>query len=127
MDEKNHSRENESKTDIKLYKQGLEEYPRAGIIFGNFVMILWISLGTIACWFLCPLAALIYLVFVTIMIFVVLRKLVCTKCYYYGKWCSTGWGKLSAMFFKKGNIEKFNTCIGVKLAPFTYGLLSLIV
>jgi len=117
---------NTMKTDIKLYEQGLEEYPKSGIIFGNFIMLLWIVLGTIACYFFQPLIAMIYFVFAVVMIFIVLRKLVCTNCYYYGKWCSLGWGKLSALFFKKGSIEKFSTGIGIKLAPLTYGLLTLI-
>ncbi len=107
-------------------KEGLEEYPRVGIILGNLVMVLWIILGTIACWFFYPLAVWIYLPFALIMVFVVLRKLVCTNCYYYGKWCGTGWGKLAALFFKQGNVENFSKSIGIKLAPLTYGLLSLI-
>jgi len=114
------------KTEIKIYEQGLEEYPKSGATLGNLVMILWIALGTIACWFFHPLAAWVYLVLAVIMVYIVLRKLVCTNCYYYGKWCSIGWGKLSALFFKKGNIEDFSTSIGIKLAPATYGLLSLI-
>jgi hypothetical protein len=60
------------------------------------------------------------------MVFVVLRKLVCTNCYYYGKWCGMGWGKLAALFFKRGSIDNFSRSIGIKLAPLTYGLLSLI-
>jgi hypothetical protein len=31
----------------------------------------------------------------------------CTSCYYYGKCCAFGKGKLSALFFKKGNPNKF--------------------
>jgi hypothetical protein len=112
--------------EIKIYEQGLEEYPKAGIILSNLVMIFWIALGTIACWFLYPLVAWIYLAFAMIMVFVILRKLVCTNCYYYGKWCCIGWGKLSTLFFKTGNIEKFNTSVGLKLAPLTYGLLTII-
>ena len=111
---------------VKIYNQGLDEYPKSSIILGNFLMLLWISLGVIACWFLHPLAALIYIAFVVIMIFVVLRKLVCTNCYYYDKWCHIGWGKLSAMFFKKGSIKKFTTGVGIKIAPLVYGLLTLI-
>ena len=88
-------------TKINIFEQGLEEYPKSSIILGN-------------------------LAFAIIMVGVVLRKLVCTNCYYYGKWCSTGWGKLSALLFKKGNVEAFDTSIGVKLAPVTYGLLVLI-
>ncbi|TES92873.1 MAG: hypothetical protein E3J87_03730 [Candidatus Cloacimonadota bacterium] len=112
--------------EIKIYEQGFEEFPKAGIILGNFMMFLWIALGIIACWFLYPLVAWIYLSLAIVMVYIVLRKLVCTNCYYYDKWCAMGWGKLSARFFKKGNIERFNTNIGIKLAPFTYGLLSLI-
>ena len=114
------------KTKTNIFEQGLEEYSKASIILGNFIMILWIALGTIACWFLCPLVAWVYLALAIIMVGVVLRKLVCTNCYYYDKWCGMGWGKLSALLFKKGSIENFNASIGLKLAPITYGLLSLI-
>jgi len=114
------------KNKMNIYEKGLEEYPKEGIILGNFMMILWIALGTIACWFLHPLIAWIYLAFAIIMVFIVLRKLVCINCYYYDKWCSIGWGKLSALFFKKGDIEKFGTSFGIKIAPFVYGSLTLI-
>ncbi len=114
------------KNEIKIYEQGIEEYPKVVIIFGNFMMMLWIASGTTACWFLYPLAAWIYLALAIITVFVILRKLVCPDCYYYGKWCPLGWGKLSSLFFKKGDVEKFTTGIGLKLAPLTYGLLSLI-
>ena len=33
---------------------------------------------------------------------------------------------LTALFFKNGDIKKFNTSIGQKLAPITYGLLTLV-
>jgi hypothetical protein len=115
-----------TKGKIDIFKQGLEEHPKTTVILGNLVMALWIALGTIACWFLHPLIAWLYLAAALIMVGVVLRKLVCTNCYYYGKWCGLGWGKLAALFFKEGDMEKFSTSIGVKLAPLTYGLLSLI-
>jgi hypothetical protein len=34
----------------------------------------------------------------------------CTNCYYYGRLCAFGKGKLSAIFFKKGNAKKFTQC-----------------
>ena len=114
------------KNNIKIYEKGLEQHPKTSIILGNLMMILWIALGTIACWFLYPPAAWIYLAFAAIMVFVVLRKLICVDCYYYNKWCPIGWGKLSALFFKKGNIKNFGKGTGLKLAPFTYGILSAI-
>ena len=115
-----------SMENTKLTGPGLEKYPDSLIIFSNLVMALWIGLGTLACWFFYPLAAWIYLLVAVLMVGVILRKLVCTNCYYYGKWCATGWGKLAALFFKQGSIENFSRSIGVKLAPATYGLLSLI-
>lgn len=114
------------KSKVKIYEQGLEEHPRATIFLSNLVMAVWIATGTVACWLLHPVAGAVYLAVALIMVGVVLRKLVCTNCYYYGKWCGTGWGKLAALFFKEGEMERFGKSIGVKLAPMTYGLLSLI-
>ena len=114
------------KEEPRIYEQGLEEFPKSGIIFGNLLMLLWIALGTAACWFLYPLAGRIYLVVAVSLVFLVLRWLVCTNCYYYGKWCPIGWGKLAALLFKQGSIEKFSKSPGVKLAPVVYGLLSLV-
>jgi hypothetical protein len=114
------------KKDTQIYKQGLETFPLSRVIFGNSMMLVWIGLGTIACWFVYPVVAWIYLAAAIIMIFFVLRKLVCTNCYYYGKQCALGWGKISALFFNPGSIEQFSTCVGIKAAPITYGLLTLI-
>jgi hypothetical protein len=114
------------KKGLQIYKQGLESFSLPRIIFANVLMLVWIVLGTIACWFVYPMVAWIYLGATIIMIFVVLRKLVCTNCYYYGKQCALGWGKLSALFFSQGSIDQFSTCVGIKAAPITYGLLTLI-
>ena len=97
------------KAKLKLYKQGLEEYPRSSIIIGNLTMAAWIALGTIGCWFLSTLGAWLYLAFAIIMVGVVLRRLVCADCYYYDKWCATGWGKLAALMFAKGEEKNFGS------------------
>jgi hypothetical protein len=39
-----------------------------------------------------------------------LLKSHCVNCYYYGKYCAFGKGKLSALFFKKGSPKEFNRC-----------------
>jgi len=111
---------------VVICEEGLEEYPRSTVIAGNLIMLVWIALGTVACYFLNPVAAWIFLAVALLLVFIVLRKLVCTNCYYYDKWCAAGWGKLSALMFKKGDIETFNDSIGVKLAPVIYGLLTLV-
>ena len=111
---------------IKIYQEGLEESSKAQIIFGNIIMLLLFALGTIACWFFNPIIAWIYLAFSIIMVGIVLRKLVCTNCYYYDKWCPIGWGKLAALLFNKGYINDFDSSIGMKLAPLTYGIISFV-
>ena len=89
----------------KLYDDGLDQHPKSKIFLGNLMMIFWIALGTIAVWFLYPLLSVFFLAFAVIMVYIVLRKVVCTNCYYYDKWCSIGWGKLAAKLFKKENRE----------------------
>jgi len=54
------------------------------------------------------LVALLYLVYCAIMEFFILQRS-CKHCYYYGKVCGLGKGRLSALFFKKGNPEHFHT------------------
>lgn len=114
------------KTRLKIYEKGKDSFEKSGIILGNLIMLTWIALGTVAAWLFDPIIGWSYLAFSTIMVFIVLRKLVCTNCYYYDRLCPIGWGKLSALLFKKGDIRNFERCLGLKLAPLTYGLLSII-
>ncbi|MDD4127109.1 MAG: hypothetical protein PHV39_05415, partial [Methanomicrobium sp.] len=55
---------------------------------------------------LSPLLAVFYIGFIAILLLRLLGRH-CTDCYYYGKRCAFGKGKLSALLFKKGNPEKF--------------------
>lgn len=111
--------------EVKLNEKGKEQYPMSRVVLGNILMILWIVVGTIAVWFFSPIIATLYLIVAVITVFFILRKLVCTNCYYYDKWCSLGWGKLAAALFKQGRIEEFNESIGLRLAPIIYGLLTI--
>jgi len=95
------------------------------VVLGNILIILWIVVGTIAVWFFSPIIATLYLIVAVVTVYFILRKIVCTNCYYYDKWCSMGWGKLAAALFKQGRIEEFNESIGLRLAPIVYGLLTI--
>ncbi len=109
-----------------LFEGGLEKHSFRRILTGNVFVIIWLILGALACWYFYPLIGLMYLITSFVLVYVVLRKLVCVNCYYYDKWCAIGFGKLSAIMFKKGRIEAFPTSIGMKLAPATYGLLIIV-
>lgn len=112
--------------EVKLNENGLEINPLSRVIIGNVMMLLWLVVGSVAVWFFSPVVAFLYLIIAFILVYIVLRRIVCTNCYYYDKWCSLGWGKLTAAMFKKGKIEEFNESIGIKLAPLIYGLLTII-
>ncbi len=51
-------------------------------------------------------AFILYLGFCLYVEFAILRKS-CIHCYYHGKWCGLGRGKICALFFAKGDPERF--------------------
>ncbi len=112
--------------DKNLYEGGLEGYPLITVIGQNLFFIIYFGLGTIGMWGLkitgIPIVSILYVFFLIIMLIFVLRRHLCTNCYYYDKRCSTGWGDLAAVMFKKnsGNYE-----LGVKLAGITWGLATI--
>ena len=110
----------------ELYKEGLEKYPTGCIIGRNLFFLAYFGIGFLGMFSLqiygFPIVSIAYASFLVIMLLFVLRKHLCTNCYYYGKLCSTGWGKLALMFKKNsGNYE-----FGVKLAGITWMLATLI-
>jgi hypothetical protein len=111
----------------RLYKKGLEKYPLGCVIGQNIFFLAYFGIGFIGMLPLqihgLPVISVLYALFLVIMLIFVLRKHLCTHCYYYGKLCSTGWDKLSALMFKKnsGNYE-----LGLKLAGITWMLATLI-
>ena len=112
--------------EIKINDKGLEKYPISTVVFGNIMMLLIMIVGTIAVWYLLGWWAWLYLILSFIMVYIVLRKLVCRNCYYFDKWCNLGWGKLSAKISKKGKLEGFADNPFLKIAPAVYGLMMFV-
>ncbi len=107
------------KEETKIYERGLEEYPKSEILWQNIIIIL---IFAIAFWGMysiqisgIPILSLIYLGYVIVVLVFVLRKHLCTSCYYYDKWCTVGWGKLASRLFKKnsGNFELGGKIAGI--------------
>ena len=113
-------------SNIKLFDKGLEEYPWSVVIVENMALALWILVGTLISSEFNIIVGWSYLGFALLMIVVILRKMVCTRCYYYGKRCHVGWGYISKILFKKCDTEEFKSCLGIKVAPIVYGTLALI-
>jgi hypothetical protein len=99
-----------------------KNYSKTELIFGNFVIILWIALGALSWALFYPLTAFLFFGLAAFLIFYELGKHGCVTCYYC-KTCTIGMGKLPELFFKKAGTENVNRR-ALKLFPFVYLLLS---
>jgi hypothetical protein len=117
---------------IKRY----ESYPIWIVILSNLVLLAIYGLGFLIIFRLELVFSFLYLLYVLLLEYRVIRNH-CTNCFYWGKTCGFGKGKLSSLFFKKGDISKF--CIKdmtwkdmvpdilVSLIPLVIGLVLLII
>lgn len=83
-----------------------EYYPLWVVLLSNLVSIATYFIGGYILYQLGLIPLVIYLLYILFFEFR-LMKGSCANCYYYGKCCSFGKGKLSAIFFRKGNGKRF--------------------
>ena len=86
--------------------QTYENYPCWIIIASNFVSIVIYLLGAIIISQIGLICLGLYFLYI-LWFEIRLMKHSCVNCYYYGKYCAFGKGKLSSYFFKKGNPQSF--------------------
>lgn len=77
------------------------------VILSNSLSISIYIIGAYILYGLGIIFAVLYLIFCLVMEIRLLKK-GCTSCYYYGKTCAFGKGRLSAYFFKKGDPSLFS-------------------
>jgi amino acid transporter len=88
---------------VKVY----ENYPVRIIILSNTVSILIYLLGFMITLSLSWVAAILYSVFILFQEYKLVCKQ-CVNCYYWGKSCAFGKGRLSSVICKRGDISKFS-------------------
>lgn len=88
--------------DIKKY----DNYPLWIIFLSNLVSILIYGSGFLIIFKLNWIISILYLAYILILEFRLIRNH-CTICFYWGKTCGFGKGKISSWFFKKGDNSKF--------------------
>jgi len=113
-----------------------ENYPIRIVTLSNVVSFGIYILGFIIIYQLGLIPSIIYLGFILALEYRLIRYS-CTNCYYWGKTCGFGKGRLSALFFKKGDPLKFcNNVITwkymipdllVSLIPLAIGIILLII
>ena len=85
---------------------GMENYPLWMVFASNLLSLLIYGIGGYILFQHGIIWVVAYLIFIFVFEFRLISRH-CTDCYYYGRTCAFGKGRLSAQFFKKGNMEKF--------------------
>lgn len=113
-----------------------ESYPVGTVLLSNLVSLSIYGLGVLIIFRLGLVFSALYLLY----IFILELRLIkdhCTNCFYWGKTCGFGKGKISSLFFKKGDTSRF--CIKemtwkdmipdilVSLIPLMIGIILLII
>lgn len=83
-----------------------ENYPLKIVVLSNLLSISIYITGAFIIYQIGWLYSTLYLIYCLILEIRIL-KTSCVNCYYYGKTCGFGKGRLSALFFKKGDPSKF--------------------
>lgn len=110
--------------ELKTISNEAKDYSKASLTAGNLAIVLWIMLSAVACWFFNQVIGWFFLVSAFALIFVVLRRLGCSSCYYC-KSCTMGFGKLADLFFGSGYMAGVNSSLTLKIV-FVYILLGVI-
>lgn len=99
------------------------EFTQPLLIYGNLALLSWVFLAFAATWFYSQVYSWLFLLFTAASIFMILRRLGCSSCYYC-KSCTSGFGRLSGAFFGKGTIKKGSVGNRHALVAFIYFLLT---
>ena len=110
--------------ELSIISKEAKEYSRGLLMVGNLAIVLWIILGTVACGFLNPIIGWLFSISAFTLIFLILRRLGCSSCYYC-KSCTMGFGKLADLFFGQGYMTGVNSSLTLKIL-FVYILLGVI-
>lgn len=87
-------------------KKTYESYPIWTVIIVNIFQLLVYVSGAYILFRLSFIMGILYILYILLLEFF-LYKEACPNCYYYGKLCAFGKGKIAALFFKKGDPKKF--------------------
>jgi hypothetical protein len=83
-----------------------ENYPAGIVIVSNLVSLAIYGLGFLIIFRLGLVFSLLYLLYILFFEYRLVSKH-CPNCYYWGKACGFGKGRISSWFFQKGDVSKF--------------------
>jgi hypothetical protein len=85
-----------------------ENFPLRTVIISNLGSIIACGIGFMIMYRTGLIFSILYLVYILILDYRLIRYH-CVNCSYWGKTCGFGKGRISSMFFKKGDISRFCT------------------
>jgi len=84
-----------------------ENYPKHIIVFRWIILLIAFALGIYILLGLNDALAIIYVIYSVIALNLILPLSRCVSCFYHGKVCNTGWGKIAGYLFEKGDESKY--------------------
>ena len=99
------------------------EFTRPFLIWGNLALLAWVFLSFFGMWFYNQIYGWLLLIFTAAAIYMVLRRLGCSSCYYC-KSCTSGFGRLAGAFFGTGYLKKGSVGNRKGFIAFVYFLLA---
>jgi hypothetical protein len=81
------------------------EFTKSFLIYGNLALLGWVLLAFLGMWLYNQVYGYLLLVFTAAAIYMILRRLGCSSCYYC-KTCTSGFGRLAGVFFGTGYAKK---------------------
>jgi hypothetical protein len=113
-----------------------ENYPAGLVILANIFQMSIFAAGAAIIYRLGLIWLALYVLYIILLEIRLLRH-GCVNCYYYGKYCAFGQGKLCSLFFKKGDPKRFISRsmtwkdlvsdLLVSLIPFVVGIVLMII
>jgi hypothetical protein len=85
-----------------------ESYPKFVIVIRWIVLAGAFALGIYILTSIKELLGLAYIIYSLVVLTLILPLSRCSSCFYHGKACNTGWGKVAAYLFPKGDESKFD-------------------
>jgi hypothetical protein len=86
-----------------------ENYPVWIVVVSNLVSLLTYFIGAFIIYQIGLVWLALYLLYILVLEVRLLKKS-CINCYYFGKTCAFGKGRLSCLLFRKGDAKKFVDC-----------------
>ena len=99
------------------------DFTRQFLVYGNLTLLTWMLLAFLGTWLYNQILGYVVLVLTAMSIYLILRRLGCSSCYYC-KACTKGFGRLAGAFFGTGFTKQNSVGNRIGFVGFIYFLLA---